>query len=601
MKKIILIIVILMFTIPVKADLTNEQQENVKIFTEKFVETGLNKKDSNGYPLLAYMQGQARIDGYQSKLYYVRKDYNAINTVNGYKWTFDCASFASFIYRHMFDLILTTATTSTKDSYSGLTILEKNGNPYMVSNFVKDADNKTRFYYVQRNVSIDTIDYSKMQPGDLIIIKGSHIMVYIGDGKMAHASSKSIANNKHLGIEISTLEKKYPTSKFYIIRIKDKVINPNNKGNMIITWPDDGKTTNFSKNSAVTKPPVEEKPVVIPPVVKEPEITVPKEEEKPKLEEKVDEKIPNDKPQITYKNLSKEWQTSLNLNYTISDLDGISAYSVSNTSKPKYLTISIESKLNKVYKITENGTYYIYAKDIRNNISNVKIEINNIDRVSPKILSIKTNNNEIVVLAEDNESGLNSKAYSFDGKEWSENNHFKFTQNRTYSIKVRDVVGNITYSSILISSIKTEEIKKEEPKENVNTDNNQETELKENNNENIKENNNEKEQLKEEKNEIKKEILNNNVNKNNKIHNTSSNKNDIKEDKKENSLVLPEIFEFEFIDNEEQIGKNKFNFLSYININNYLTKIGLVFIIISVLVILYLVSINIFTKIRNYK
>lgn len=476
MKKFILVILIFLFAIPVKADLTKTQQDNIKTFTEKFVETGLSKKDKNGYPLFAYMQGQARIDGYQGKIYRIYYDYQKINYVNTNKWTFDCASFVSFIYKNMFDLILTTSTTTSTDSYSGLPILNRNGNPYMVSNFVNDADKELRFYYVLKNVNVKTIDYSKMKPGDLVIIKGSHIMMYIGDGKIAHATTAAITKNKELGIEISTLEKRCPDKQLYVIRIKDHIINPTNTGNMKVTWPDDNTVSDFTK--VVIPPTPATPPVVIPPVV-EPEkpVTPPMVDEEeditPPDDETNDDEVieetpsvkptPNDLPKISYHLSDTNWTTSLNIIYSISDLDGISEYSIGNNLIPNYQKIDKVTTFNNSYKINKNGTYYIYAKDINNNVSDVKIEVNNIDFSSPKINSIKNENNKIIIDASDLESGLAEKAYSFDGLEWTSDNTWIAPLYKSYIIKIRDKVGNVITCSVTL---------KENKKEDNNTSNN---------------------------------------------------------------------------------------------------------------------------------
>lgn len=489
MKKFILVILIFLFAIPVKADLTETQQDNIKTFTEKFVETGLNKKDKNGYPLFAYMQGQARIDGYQGKTYRIYYDYQKINYVNTNKWTFDCASFVSFIYKNMFDLILTTSTTLSTDSYSGLPILNRNGNPYMVSNFVNDADKGLRFYYVLKNVNVKTIDYSKMHPGDLVIIKGSHIMMYIGDGKIAHATTAAITKNKELGIEISTLEKRCPDKQLYVIRIKNHIINPTNTGNMKVTWPDDNTISDFTK--IVIPPAIEPETPIIPPVVEPekpiiPPVVEPEEDITPPNDEVIDEKpiitppsnnennesnedkpnvvpTPNDLPKINYHLSDTDWTTSLNIIYSISDLDGISEYSISNNLIPNYQEIDKVTTYNNSYKINKNGTYYIYAKDINNNVSDVKIEINNIDFSSPKINSIKNENNKIIIDATDLESGLAEKAYSFDGLEWTSDNTWIAPLYKSYIIKIRDKVGNVITCSVTL---------KENKKEDNNTSNN---------------------------------------------------------------------------------------------------------------------------------
>ena len=53
-----------------------------------------------------------------------------------------------------------------------------------------------------------------VKKGDLIAIVGEHIMVYVGDGKIAHASSSAITTN-NLGLEVVEEIKSYFKEKVY--------------------------------------------------------------------------------------------------------------------------------------------------------------------------------------------------------------------------------------------------------------------------------------------------------------------------------------------------------------------------------------------------
>ena len=103
MKKIIIIFLILFIPLLVKADLTKDQQEDIATFASKFITEGRKKEhlDNQGFSILAYNQG-TRNEGFYNKLAYMRKDYNGVNQINGNKWTFDCASFAAWVYYHCF-------------------------------------------------------------------------------------------------------------------------------------------------------------------------------------------------------------------------------------------------------------------------------------------------------------------------------------------------------------------------------------------------------------------------------------------------------------------------------------------------------------------
>lgn len=406
LKKILIIFVLInIFMLDdCYADLTFTQQENIKNFTVNFVEKGLNKKDSNGYPLFAYMQGQARIDGYQGKLYYVSKDYQKLNNVNAPKWTFDCASFVSYIYKNVFDLVLTKSTTSKIDSYSGLKLMSETANPYTVSDFVSNADENKHFYYIQKKVTVETINYDIMKPGDLIIIKGSHIMMYIGDKKIAHASSSSINQDKKLGIEIKELAEKYPERTFYVIRVKNNIINPKNTGNTSVIWPD----TNINENLVINNKPTAEIDI-------------------------------------------KEYDAYAELNITLSDDKGLLGYQITTNSTIPTTWNDINEQRTFIIKhtIKENNTYYLYVKDTENEISCEKIVIEVIDDKVPIINDVKYKYNldetfDITILATDD----NEILYSIDGINYQQSNVFTKLKKGSYNLYVKDKYNNLTTQTI---------------------------------------------------------------------------------------------------------------------------------------------------------
>ena len=218
MKRIILVLILILFIpIYVKADLTKEQQEDIAYFATKMI-TEANKsehKDSKGFSILAYNQG-SRNEGFNNQLSYMNKDYSSVNVIQGRKWTFDCASFASYVYYHCFGV---------KTTYLS------NNSPFVVSKFVEEASQGHNWYFVMSNQNTSTMDYSKFKKGDLIIFVGSHIMVYVGDGKIAHFSSSAIKKGTNLGAEVVTLKDKYPNHKAAIIRLKNGVISTSAKAN----------------------------------------------------------------------------------------------------------------------------------------------------------------------------------------------------------------------------------------------------------------------------------------------------------------------------------------------------------------------------------
>ena len=411
MKRIcFLFLTLFIFMIPVKADLTSTQEEDLAIFATNFILEGNKRLDSQGYPLLAYMQGQARIDGYQSKLYKVKYDYNHINYVNANKWTFDCASYASFVYYHTFGLALTYGRLSTKDQYSGLTLHNPNSNPYQVSAFVEDADKGTHFYYIKKGITGSNIDFSNLKKGDLIIYVGHHIMVYVGDGKIAEATTSCISKT-NLGLQVIPLVQKYSDTKLSIIRLKDKIISPTASANTKITWLDTNETVELVEHA-------------------------------PKASEL---------PQISYDKPSFEWTKALELSFNLSAPNGLKSYSFSN-NEDNWIDLSGTSYILKK-SITENGTYYLKIKDVKGISKEETIIISTIDSEKPVIESLtaisKDNYAVITIKAKDEESGLADKPYSFDnGITWVKKSTYDADAEKEYVVQVKDKAGNTASLSI---------------------------------------------------------------------------------------------------------------------------------------------------------
>lgn len=402
MKKALMVIIMLfVFILPVKADLTDSQASDLAFFAENFILEGNKRIGNDGFPIFAYSQGQPRIDGFQSKLSWINKSYNGKFGVRAYKWSFDCSSFASYVYYQTFGLVLTRTLTSQVDSYSGLRICDKTRNPYCVSDFVLNADSNKHFYYIMKNVPASSVDLSKLKKGDLIVIVGSHIMVYVGDGKIAHASASAITSS-NLGLEVVNLAQKYGGTKVSVIRLKDKIIPPDKKANMTITWLDNKSSFDFRTLQYA-----------------------------------------NDIPVVSYTKSTDKWAQKLTLDISFTDKDGLSAYAFNDDN-----FIAISGNENKVSKeITENGTYVLKVKDILNNIKTETIEINNIDTIAPLITSFaannKTNYSVLTVVAKDEESGLAEYPYSFDNKAtWTNKTTYEVSTEGEHYVYVKDNAGN---------------------------------------------------------------------------------------------------------------------------------------------------------------
>ncbi len=103
------------------------------------------------------------------------------------------------------------------------------------------------------------------------------------------------------------------------------------------------------------------------------------------------------------------------------------------------------------YHVTQNGTYTLgLATDENTDTSQViSVTVDWIDANAPVIESFGAQNEgysretTLVVSATDSESGLSEQPYSYDGGQtWTDQSTFVVNQNGTYTVLVRDCVGN---------------------------------------------------------------------------------------------------------------------------------------------------------------
>lgn len=115
------------------------------------------------------------------------------------------------------------------------------------------------------------------------------------------------------------------------------------------------------------------------------------------------------------------------------------------------------TSINKM-TVSENKTLYVQARDAAGNISAAQpIVVSKIDKTSPVINQITqsksgfTNENiTLTVTAADSQSGLAASAYSFNGGTYQSSNKITVTENGTYTVKVKDKVGNESIESSYI-------------------------------------------------------------------------------------------------------------------------------------------------------
>ena len=410
MKKFIIFFSIILLSFNVKA-LTLDESREVATFTRNFIIEGMKGEhiDDKGMPIFAYMQGPARIYGYQGSLYYVNESYSKNILIKSKKWNFDCSSFVSYVLKTTLYMHLLNS------NYLG-------GNPYLVADFVSDRYN---FDTIFSNIDSYNLLSQKnnLLPGDLIVILGNHIGMYVGDGEVAEASNKLItkysSNNKYyrgeglynLGTGITKLEDFVnEKSKYSVLRIR-KSLGTNEKINTIITWPDTGKTENLGS----------------------------KEESSNDLE------IIYDK-----KNYAKSIQVTLK----VSNNHNIVKYAMSLDDKFNYQEVD---NLNEVIiEIAKNGKYHFSIIDEQNNTIIKSIEIQNIDDELPKFRDVFYQDGWIYIDAYDEKSGLDSEAYSYDeGITWVKDSKYELKPG-IYKILIRDKLGNINEEMFDTGKVSTE-------------------------------------------------------------------------------------------------------------------------------------------------
>jgi len=204
-KKIAIILIafclcMIIFPLNSHADLTAEQRQKVANFAKAFVIKG-NEKD-----LLRYSQDN-RWYGYRNQLS-SHSSSNNLNSSFTNKLAFDCSSFAAFVYDQTCDAGLGALTTSTFDS-------------------------SLEF----RHVGTYNGNTNNLLVGDLLCKSYDHIVIYIGNGQIAHASEPNVQTQ----VKINDLSSYY--NGYTILRYKGSPETV--KGFESYVWPD-GTTSQWT-------------------------------------------------------------------------------------------------------------------------------------------------------------------------------------------------------------------------------------------------------------------------------------------------------------------------------------------------------------------
>ena len=119
--------------------------------------------------------------------------------------------------------------------------------------------------------------------------------------------------------------------------------------------------------------------------------------------------------------------------------------------------------LETVYDANENGSFQADAYDkLSNACDKISVNISCIDRQAPDIRSLKAETTDyvretkILASASDAGCGLHALAYSWNSGAWTDKKEFKVTANGTYTLKVRDALGNESRKTVTLSNIDRE-------------------------------------------------------------------------------------------------------------------------------------------------
>lgn len=159
---------------------------------------------------------------------------------------------------------------------------------------------------------------------------------------------------------------------------------------------------------------------------------------------------------------NETWEVVKQIKIVASDNIRVRAWTITRSAEiPKdtewKVLENVTSNLDITSEILENGPSYIWVQDSAQNLVFKEIQIDKVDNIIPKIAYTIDKNTlnqgyaTIQIKAEDNESGLDENAYSWDKNAWSQENATRvIKQNGRFKIYVKDKLGNIAEKEILV-------------------------------------------------------------------------------------------------------------------------------------------------------
>jgi len=172
--------------------------------------------------------------------------------------------------------------------------------------------------------------------------------------------------------------------------------------------------------------------------------------------------IDKDAPELTYSLLSDIGTSGVvDVRITAADNNSVTLITDGTTDK----TVS-GTDTTATFTYTQNGTYTFTARDVAGNEKSVSVVVANIDTLAPSINVLEIadtapQNRFVTICAEVSEqysSGYDSASYgtdifySWNGGEFTKNATYTVTANGTYTLTVKDLLGNEATASVTVSN-----------------------------------------------------------------------------------------------------------------------------------------------------
>ena len=152
---------------------------------------------------------------------------------------------------------------------------------------------------------------------------------------------------------------------------------------------------------------------------------------------------------------SETWGSVVSISINIKDnKSGLKEYQISEKEGVPSTWKSISgNEANAIEEVTNNSIYYIYAKDMLDNISHTSVTVAKIDNIVPVVdFNVTTGNGTAKIDASnsaDNESGIAKYEYSVDNGPYysSLTSSYNFTNlshgSHTFNVRITDNAGNV--------------------------------------------------------------------------------------------------------------------------------------------------------------